>query len=119
MAANGSTRKKIEVNVSNPNWKALANRLSMGSLGRQARVTVAPATQVLEVYRVNQDTGQHNAAPSGHLVSDVKRAATMAPGSVWKARISLPPLTRNPRMVIDEGPSGSTHMKCTEQSLST
>ena len=38
-----------------------------------------------------------------YVVPDVKRAATMAPGSVWKARISLPPFTRNPRMVIGEG----------------
>jgi hypothetical protein len=35
-----------------------------------------------------------------HLPSDVKRAATIAPGSVWKARISLPPLTRNPRIAM-------------------
>jgi hypothetical protein len=40
-----------------------------------------------------------------HFVSELKRAATMAPGSVWKARISLPPSTRNPRMAMGEDPA--------------
>jgi hypothetical protein len=53
------------------------------------------------------------------MESDLKRAATIAPGSVWKARISFPPLTKNPRMVIGEDPAGRVNKKCTEQSLST
>jgi len=63
--------------------------------------------------------------PLIHLVSAMKRAATIEPGSVWKARISLPPPTRNPRMfnggVSAARPSGvrSVRRNRTEQSLST
>jgi len=63
--------------------------------------------------------GKENSLRFLHLVSDLKRAATIAPGSVWKARISLPPLTRNPRMFMGEGSGGSVNTNWTEQSVST
>ncbi len=71
-------------------------------------------------HTTNPDAGgKENSLRFLHLVSDLKRAATIAPGSVWKARISLPPLTRNPRMFMGEGSGGSVNTNCTEQSVST
>jgi hypothetical protein len=79
-----------------------------------------PADRSEAWHTTNPDAGgKENSLRFLHFVSDLKRAATIAPGSVWKARISLPPLTRNPRRFMGEGSGGSVNTNCTEQSVST